>query len=627
MKNLIIIVGLLVVLAFSACTGSNTLRDEGRGDRVAQPSDTLYTKETAMDAFALDPERALLIIDSAEIVGNLSDFGADILRAKVYSWTCEDMNYDSAILIGERLMHHDSVKSDPYRQEDVLELLMNACRLRKDYEQALHWATQLGDLYRIQGEKTEALRTDAEIGTFLIRIGQQEEGFSKIDSVVGQLEGNRKFNEMDALIIALKRKAEVCIEKTRYADVIPAAQHMLGLLDDYEQHPSDFHDGTVREPSETECPEYIDFYRGKAYGYLAAAYAMLDESAKAREYLALYDQTIAGQNLSGRFMIAPTLRKLGEYDRVLVIYDEVERQLNDDTLNANYLEILRGRAEIYDAQDRRDEAKAYWKRYDVLNTQLTENVLQGKAHLYAARFHASEQQREIERQREATHRVRMSRRVIGIISLLVFLFALFALRQGYKTQKRNQILAQQITEAVEYKEKYKELKRSVEDDGSGIGAGGFVVSSGGFAIRPQGDGDLKSPTRDSRMADSGQSTLSKTQPTELSDADLFDYLHDFIEREQLFLDPNFERQTLIKLTGLSKNRIGAAFAQGSDHERLTSLIREMRLDYAVRLMNEQPELSVEQVRLASGFTSADTFTRNFKAKYGMTPTAYRGSKG
>ena len=35
---------------------------------------------------------------------------------------------------------------------------------------------------------------------------------------------------------------------------------------------------------------------------------------------------------------------------------------------------------------------------------------------------------------------------------------------------------------------------------------------------------------------------------------------------------------------------------------------------------------VEQVSQASGFTSADTFTRNFRAKYGMTPTAYRQTK-
>ena len=95
----------------------------------------------------------------------------------------------------------------------------------------------------------------------------------------------------------------------------------------------------------------------------------------------------------------------------------------------------------------------------------------------------------------------------------------------------------------------------------------------------------------------------------------------------MYLNPNFERQTLIDRTGLSKERIGAAFAQGSDHERLTTLVREMRLDYAVRLMNEQPELTVEQVSQASGFTNADTFTRNFKAKFGMTPTAYRSTLG
>jgi AraC-like DNA-binding protein len=112
-------------------------------------------------------------------------------------------------------------------------------------------------------------------------------------------------------------------------------------------------------------------------------------------------------------------------------------------------------------------------------------------------------------------------------------------------------------------------------------------------------------------------------PAELSDADLYVYLRDLIEHEQLFLNPLFERQTLIDRTGLTKERIGAAFSQGSDHGRLTTLISELRLDYAVRLMNEQPELSVEKICQASGFANADTFTRNFKAKYGMTPTAYR----
>ena len=152
-------------------------------------------------------------------------------------------------------------------------------------------------------------------------------------------------------------------------------------------------------------------------------------------------------------------------------------------------------------------------------------------------------------------------------------------------------MAQQITESVEYKEKYKELVESEK---------------------------LKEK---SKLPSTPSSNLSA-----LSDVELFAYLRDLIEQEKLFLDPNFERQTLIERTGLSKERIGAAFAQGSDHERLTTLIRELRLDYAVRLMNERPELSIEQVCQASGFTKADTFTRNFRAKYGMTPTTYRNTK-
>gem|GEM_PF-1859744 len=45
------------------------------------------------------------------------------------------------------------------------------------------------------------------------------------------------------------------------------------------------------------------------------------------------------------------------------------------------------------------------------------------------------------------------------------------------------------------------------------------------------------------------------------------------------------------------------------------------------IYGRQPELSVERICQASGFANADTFTRNFKAKYGLTPTAYRTTLG
>ena len=178
---------------------------------------------------------------------------------------------------------------------------------------------------------------------------------------------------------------------------------------------------------------------------------------------------------------------------------------------------------------------------------------------------------------------------VGIVALLLVVFVIYVFRQWCITKEKNRILAQQITEAVEYKEKLREQKKSqINSDDTTVGAG---VSISDF--------------------------------TTLNDEQLFLCLRDLIENEHLFLQPDFGRQTLIEHTGLSKDRIGAAFAQGSENSSLPAYVRELRLDYAVRLMNDQPDISIETVSQGSGFTSADTFTRNFRAKYGMTPTAYK----
>ena len=50
------------------------------GSREPQASDTLYTWRAAMQVYGYQPERALQIIDSAVIVGNMSEVWADANR-------------------------------------------------------------------------------------------------------------------------------------------------------------------------------------------------------------------------------------------------------------------------------------------------------------------------------------------------------------------------------------------------------------------------------------------------------------------------------------------------------------------------------------------------------------------
>ena len=557
----------------AGCTGN------GGSKHVPQASDTLYTEKAAMDVYAKEPERALDIIDSALIVGNVKDDKASFLRAKVYSCAYEATRQDTAIVIGERLLNGKTAQDDVTFRQSVLEVLVYSARQLEDYELQLSYSTKLADAYRQQGDKVEALRTEAEIGAVLVRLGKTDEGLAKLDSVINRLTPVRKFNELDASIIAMKRKIGVIRD---YPQIETTAQCIINRLDDFEQHPADFHDGSEREPADENRPGYIAFYRSQAWSYLAAAYAHLGEKGKAREYVALSEKSDLGQTLTGRKMIAPTLCLLGEYNKMEAIYQELETVFMErgDTLTLDYAQLLLDRAKAAEAQGRMKESTALWQKHAEVLQKAEERLLRSKANLYAARYHAQEQQREIERKdAEAKHNALFAW-FVAVIALLLACFAVYYYLRHREESRKNRILAQQITEAMDYKDKYLALLQT------------------------------------------DQPTL-ETPPNTMEPRDLFVHISQTIVKEQLFLDPAFDRQAAIDRFHQSKERIGAAFAQGSGYASITDFINECRLEYAVTLLRDQLSLPITQVAQASGFSDANYFGRKFKARFGLSPTDYR----
>ena len=564
------------------CTGGSGTK------HVPQASDTLYTEKAAMDVYAKEPERALSIIDSALIVGNVTKDRADLLRATVYSRAYEATRQDTAIVIGERLLNGKTAQDDVTFRQSVLEVLVYSARQLEDYELQLSYSTKLADAYRQQGDKVEALRTEAEIGAVLVRLGKTDEGLAKLDSVINRLTPVRKFNELDASIIAMKRKIGVIRD---YPQIETTAQCIINRLDDFEQHPADFHDGSEREPADENRPGYIAFYRSQAWSYLAAAYAHLGEKGKAREYVALSEKSDLGQTLTGRKMIAPTLCLLGEYDKMETVYQELEAVFMErgDTLTLDYAQLLLDRAKAAEAQGRMKESTTLWQKHAEVLQKSEERLLQSKANLYAARYHAQEQQREIERKdAEAKHNALFAW-FVAVIALLLACFAVYYYLRHREESRKNRILARQITEAMDYKEKYLESEK-------------LRVKREKFATATeQPDTPLES----------------------MSSEALFVHISQAIVKEQLFLDPAFDRQAAIDRFHQSKERIGAAFAQGSGYASITDFINECRLEYAVTLLRDQLSLPITQVAQASGFSDANYFGRKFKARFGLSPTDYR----
>lgn len=570
----------LLGMAMVACTVGNN------GTHTAKTGNTLYTESRILDIYDTLPEQALLMIDSAVVVGNLEPLHADLLRAIVYSRTLQSFqNQDSARVIAERLLQSDSARTNAAFRQDVLEVLLNAARLQQDDEAIVLHASELANLCRMQGCETEALRNESEVGLALSHLTNWENGLHKIDSALAALGEVRRFNELDASVIAAKRKITVLTEQGRHADIIPVAKRIIERLNDYEQLPQDYHDGTYREPSDADRHGYIDFYRAQAYAFLASAFAHTSQMQEASHCLALCEQSDYGHTFDCKRVTLPTLCLLGQYDKMEAACKEIEAHLKEqgDTVIQDMATLLHCRATAAKARGQVAESLRLMEQYDQLKDLLRDRLVRSKAHLYAARFHAQEQDREIERQKTEVERSRLVSMLLSVVLAAVLLIALTFYVQKRKMKRKNRIHAAQIQEASVYREQLIKHRQQTE------------------------------------------SSTDAANPGSLTDEQLFSFLSDLIEREQLFLSPGFERQTLIDCTGLSKERIGAAFSV-SGHDRLTAYIRDLRLQYAVHLMTDQPELSNTQVSAASGFASPDTFARNFRTKYGMSPTVFRQSK-
>ncbi len=57
-------------------------------------------------------------------------------------------------------------------------------------------------------------------------------------------------------------------------------------------------------------------------------------------------------------------------------------------------------------------------------------------------------------------------------------------------------------------------------------------------------------------------------------------------------------------------------------ETINDCVRRLRLERAVALMQAQPDLSITQVALESGFVRVETFSRAFRKQYGIAPRTW-----
>jgi AraC-like DNA-binding protein len=249
-------------------------------------------------------------------------------------------------------------------------------------------------------------------------------------------------------------------------------------------------------------------------------------------------------------MIAPAWKALGEWDKLLAIYTEVEARMGADTLNENYATILKDRADAATAQGNTAEALDYMNRYASLQKELNRKLQESEAQELAAKYHADEQDRKIRDAQSAS-----ARKDAIIIAVLVLLLVAAAFSFHFARQR-------------------------------------------------------------TRKEETEQPAAPAPNP------ELFGLIDGIIRQERLYADESLQRQDILDRFDISRRTLNDLLAVHADGQSFTAYINAMRLEDAVRLLREQPEMSLTGIAENVGFTPS-TFRDQFKRQFGMTPTEYR----
>jgi AraC-like DNA-binding protein len=494
------------------------------------------------------------------------------------------MQFRDAYKLYLQLLDNEEVEADSEKRLRVLDCLCNTSELSGHKVEQHKWLQQMIDLAEQTGNDYYLSLAHITMGQNLFYEGDRERGIYDVNRGIDLMaKANREntdhmihgyqnmlasmygaMNDNDNALKTTERNLQLTMQGTRWG-AAPNQQ----LID--------------RRMALAKKASVLAQMGRSASGSLQARYYQQADSA--------YDAWKAVQyegNHTRDYFIVDYMKKRGRYQEAATIYNGLIERVRQqgDTLGEMMNTAKWGLAEVYQRMGNGEQAASLYEQVLVIQDTLKSRKARNTAQELAAIYHEKEQEQTImQQQAENTHQRYL---LFGALIVLVGVmsFSVIIIRKNRIISRKNQSLAAEITEAMTYKEKYMQEKLKFE--------------------KPASTSDI-------------------TDLDTLSDEQLFQYINDIIVRERLFLNSNFDRQTIMDRFQLSKERVGAAFSKGSQYAKLTDYTQELRLEYSTLLMSTNPEKSVSQIALACGFSSQTYYSRCFRQRFGMSPTEFRSS--
>lgn len=549
----------LLGMAMVACTGGHGVK------HVAQPSDTLYTEPKAMSLHCTEPERALLMIDSAIIVGNISPVRGEYLKAVTQYGGMGNKPLARQICL-DMLAHRDAI-TDSITVERTYLLLAIIERVNGNYPAVIRYATEASRLAHALDMPDEVGSMEGYIAEALARTGKTDEAVERLKHTISELRTMNSFAGVTSYHSTAKKLLHILLDNNRLAEMIPLCESVLKRIGELESHPDQFSgisDGFT-------ATEYVDMARGQILAFMATSYARQHKLREARQADAEIQRTQWGKTVDCDRMMSAAYHYMGEFDR----FDKAMRRFENDypdTINANVIICLEQRSEACEMQGRPTEALHYMQRAKVIRDSLDYRNQRDQLNELATVYHLQEEQLTRQEAEADARFYRWLTAAILIALIAAMAFTVYFFRKRRETLLKNRALVRMIDEM-----------------------------------------------HSSALTEAPVAPTVSVSPVDMA---LFEQFTSLIHDEQLYRDAALDRDTVCQRLDIDRHVLNQLLNTYANGLSLPAYINRVRLDVAYELLHGEPDRSIADIAAAVGFTPQN-LRLQFKKRYGITPTEYR----
>lgn len=540
-----------------------------------------------------NPERALHLLDSVEQnhLPGIQPYETDMLRSMCYEVLGE---YVLKEKYARRALASDSVQSVPSRKVRMLVALMGSLVEQGKNEEAIRCGLEAIKLSRLLHDEGREGETLLNIGRIFRNMNRRQEAFELFHQAIEAMKEATNVRIMANLSTSYGEMMTLLMDENRLEEAAAMGKEREALIGRMAGMPG-------------PPPGYIDQQYGFHYSKMAYLLMAKGDAQEAESYYRKYMRTDFSQAPSSAGQIIPYLLEAKRYSEALRLngndMTNYQEAYGNDTVNYIYLVILNRFAQAYRGLSMYKEADAYQQRLSVVSDSIYTREQASRAHQYAMAFGLYEKELQLSQSQLVAQK-----RGFLLISSCIIIFILcvligIVLRNWRVTLRRNRIAAKQIDELLAQREKARDTCCQHE-----------------VSVPLPVAGKVEHDKADTIQDTNGQDTNSV-------EYERFLRLEYTLVHELLFLRPDFGRDDLISLSNINKNDLPRILRKYANADNVSSYLNRLRVEYAIKLMKDKPNLSFDAVAKEASFNSHSTFYRAFYKVCGMTPAQYMKAFG